>query len=230
MTKVFAFVFARGGSKGLPRKNVLPLDGKPLLAHSIDVAKQVVGVDRIFVSSDDDEIKNIAVEFGAEIIDRPKWLASDNTPEIEAWKHAVSYLMEKGEFFDIFLSLPATSPLRNIQDIEACINALDERTDSVITVTSGSRNPYFNMVTKNVDGFCSMMFKSSGYSRRQDAPEAFDITTAAYVMRPDHILRAGGVLDGRVKCIEIPKERGVDIDDEWDYQFAKLLYKLQHKK
>lgn len=224
MKKVFAFVFARGGSKGLPRKNVLPLGGIPLVAHSIEVAKHVEGVDRVFVSTDDAEIKEVATRFGAEVIDRPAELARDDAPEFEAWRHAISYLREKGEEFDVFLSLPATSPLRAVSDVDACLKALDDDTDVVITVTPASRSPYFNMVSRDSDGNCKILSPSSGYVRRQDVPEAFDITTVAYAVKKQFILGHNRVFDGKVRSVVVPKERAVDIDDYWDYKFAEVLY------
>lgn len=223
--RIFAFVFARGGSKGLPRKNVLPLGGIPLVAHSILRAKQLETIDRVFVSTDDDEIKSVAQEYGAEIIDRPLQLAGDTASEIDAWRHAIKYLQERGEEFDVFLSLPATSPLRNCSDINACLNSLDNNTDVVITVTPASRSPYFNMVSRDSEGFSRVLNASDGYTRRQDAPEAFDITTVAYVLRPEFILNNRKIFDGRVKSIIIPKERAVDIDDYWDYKYAEALFK-----
>lgn len=223
MKKVFAFVFARGGSKGLPRKNVLPLGGRPLIAHSIEVAKQVEGVDRVFVSTDNNEIKRIAREFGAEVIDRPEELATDNAPEIEAWRHAITYLKGKGEDFDIFLSLPATSPLRNKSDISTCLTALGHDIDAVITVTPASRSPYFNMVSRDSEGYSSILMPSSGYARRQDVPETFDITTVAYVVRPEFIFKHNSLFEGKVKSVVVPKERAVDIDDYWDFKFAEVL-------
>jgi len=229
MSTIFAFIFARGGSKGLPKKNALELGGIPLIAHSILQARAVGAIARIYVSTDDQELSEIAKKYGAEVIQRPLELASDMTPEIEAWKHAITQLELKGEEFDIFLSLPATSPLRSIADIESCIGALDVDTDAVITVTPASRNPYFNMVVKNEDGNCEIMNKSSGYSRRQDAPTAYDITTVAYVLRPGHIMAGKGVLEGNVKSVEIPKERAVDIDDIWDFKLAELIYESKKR-
>ena len=223
MKSVFAFVFARGGSKGLPRKNVLPLGGIPLVAHSIKVAKKIESVDRIFVSTDDVEIKDIAHEFGAEVIDRPKELASDNAPEFEAWRHAISHLNDKGENFDVFLSLPATSPLRNQADVNACLEALDEKTDVVITVTPAARSPYFNMVSRDNNGYSRILSPSRGYARRQDTPQAFDITTVAYALRPKFILKHNNLFDGNVKSVVVPKKRAVDIDDIYDFKLAEVI-------
>jgi N-acylneuraminate cytidylyltransferase len=226
MSRVFGFVFARGGSKGLPRKNVLRLGGKPLLAHSIDTAKQVQRVERIFVSTEDPEIKQIAEEYGAEVIDRPPELAQDTAAELDAWRHAVSYLEARGETFDVLMSLPATSPLRSPEDVNRCLDALDNDTDVVITVTPASRSPYFNMVSREPDGSCEILFSpSTGYSRRQDVPEAFDITTVAYAVKTEFLRAHQKLLDGKTKSVVIPKERAVDIDDYWDFKFAELIYK-----
>ena len=225
MSRVFGFVFARGGSKGLPRKNVLKLAEKPLLAHSIDSAKQVQRVERIFVSTEDPEIKQIAEQYGAEVIDRPPELAEDKAAELDAWRHAVSYLRDKGEVFDVLLSLPATSPLRSVEDIDRCLDALDGDTDVVLTVTPASRSPYFNMVSRLADGACQILSPSSGYTRRQDVPEAYDITTVAYAVKTEFLQNSTHLLDGKTKSVVIPKERAIDIDDYWDFKFAELIYR-----
>lgn len=224
LKKVFAFVFARGGSKGLPGKNIKPLGGVPLVAHSILTAKKISKISRIFVSTESNDIKEIARAYGAEVIDRPAILASDQAAEWDAWRHAVNYLCEKGEDFDVFLSLPATSPLRSAEDVVACLKALDKETDVVISVTPASRNPYFNMVSRDSDGSCRIIMPSQGYQRRQDVPSAYDITTVAYVLRKDFILRKNSLFEGRVKSVIIPKERAVDIDDIWDFMFADKIY------
>lgn len=224
MSKIYAFVFARGGSKGLPRKNLLPLGGVPLIGHSINTAKALPQVSKVFVSTDDSEIKRVAQQYGAEVIERPEELAGDKSPEWEAWRHAIQYVEDLGEEFDTFLSLPATSPLRSTEDVEAAINALDSQTDAVITVTPAARSPYFNMVSRALDGTTTILSPSDGYARRQDAPEAFDVTTVAYVMKKGFILQRNRLFDGRLKSVVVPKERAVDIDDILDFKFAELLY------
>lgn len=224
MSKIFAFVFARGGSKGLPGKNLLPLGGIPLIGHSINIAKAMPQVSRVFVSSDDAEIRRVALHYGAEVIERPKELAGDTSPEWEAWRHAIRYLEQAGEDFDTFLSLPATSPLRSCEDVQVAIDALDSDTDAVITVTPASRSPFFNMVTRDHDGTCKILSSSKGYFRRQDAPEVFDVTTVAYVLTKSFIVEQDALFDGRVKSVIIPRQRAIDIDDRLDYRFAELLF------
>ena len=227
MKKVFAFVFARGGSKGLSRKNLRSIGGKPLVAHSILMAKQIKQIDRVFVSTEDDEIKNVANHFGAEIIDRPASLASDEAPEFSAWKHAVNYLEQLDESFDIFLSLPPTSPLRSRLDVISCINALDDEADAVITVTAALRSPQFNMVSRGSNGICEILLPSRGYVRRQDVPQSYDITTVAYAVKREFVITQDNIFDGCVKSVVVPKDRAVDIDDEIDFRLTKLLYEIK---
>ena len=114
----FAFVFARGGSKGLPGKNIRLLGGVTLLGHSIRIARQVRSVAQVWVSTDSPAIAEVAVAEGAHVIERPEHLASDAAPEWLAWQHAVEHLRQRGESFVVFLSLPATSPLRAAEAVE----------------------------------------------------------------------------------------------------------------
>jgi len=222
--KIVAFIFARGGSKGIPGKNIRPLAGKPLLAYSIEMAKKVADISRIFVSTDDDKIAQVAVEYGAEVIVRPKELSQDDSPEWLAWRHATEWVENSGFYFDCFLSLPATSPLRNKDDITACLSKFDSQVDMIVTMTETNRSPYFNMITEKKDGYMEPLAADGRkYTRRQDVPEAYDMTTVAYVTSPDFIKRNSGVFDGRVKAVLIPKERAVDIDDEVDFILAETL-------
>ncbi len=221
---VYAFIFARGGSKGLPGKNIKTLGGIPLIGHSIQLARQVEAIDKIYVSTDSDEIASVAEDFSAKVIKRPEELARDSSPEWLAWKHAVNYLHARGERFDVFVSLPTTSPLRGAVDVNNCLNALDETTDVVITVTPAARSPYFNMVTRDPAGHSKIVFTHESLHRRQDAPVVYDITTVAYVSRPQFILNNDSLFSGCVKSVIVPKERAIDIDDVFDFQIAEALY------
>ena len=131
MTSTFAFIFARGGSKGLPRKNILSICGTPMLAYSIKTARELHAVDRIYVSTDCDEIASIAFQYGAEVILRPAELASDTASEWLAWQHAINFVLDSGHAFDCFLSLPATAPMRKPEDVQRCLDALHEDIDFV---------------------------------------------------------------------------------------------------
>ena len=222
--KTFAFVFARGGSKGLPGKNIRPLGDMPLLAHSIRAGFEA-SADQVFVSTDAPDIAEVARAYNAEVIDRPPELATDTASEWLAWQHAIQHLRGQGRDFDVFVSLPATAPLRSAEDVQQCLQALDDDTDVVVTVSTASRSPYFNMIIREADGSSRLVLGDAGYTRRQDAPPVYDMTTVAYVTRPDFIMRASGLFQGRVRSIVVPKERAIDIDDALDFLVAEVLYK-----
>lgn len=222
--KIYAFIFARGESKGVPGKNIRPLAGKPLLAYSIELARQVHAIDEMFVSTEDQRIGAVARECGATVIPRPSELAEDDSPEWLAWRHAVDWVLNEKGHFNLFVSLPATSPLRNIDDVEKCIDRIDDGTDVVVTMTDTSRSPWFNMLRLTEDDYVELLVQGDQrYTRRQDAPPGFDMSTVAFVARPGFIQQATSVFDGRVKAVRIPEERAVDIDTELDFQIAEWL-------
>ncbi|AIY39056.1 acylneuraminate cytidylyltransferase family protein [Acinetobacter baumannii] len=223
----FAFIFARGGSKGLPGKNIKPLAGKPLLQYSIDTALASDLIEQVFVSTDDQAIAQVAIEGGAILIERPAELATDQSPEWLSWRHAVEWATEHYGSFDGFVSLPATSPLRSQEDVEAAIlKRQAETADICIAVTPASRSPYFNMVKYNEAGFVELVNQPEGeVSRRQDAPKVFDITTVVYATTPEFVLNSYGLFSGKVASIEVPKARAVDIDDIYDFRLAEAIIK-----
>ena len=221
----YAFVFARGGSKGLPGKNIKPLLGKPLIQYSIEVALQTSGIDKVFVSTDDKDIAKLSRSVGAIVIDRPVELAQDDSPEWLAWKHAVSWVRERYGEFEEFISLPATSPLRSVKDVESAIlRKSNVGADICIAITPANRSPYFNMVKESGNNLIELVNQpTNSISRRQDAPEVFDITTVVYVANVEFILKNSNLFDGMVTSIEVPKHRAVDIDDIYDFNFAKSM-------
>lgn len=223
--KNFAFIFARGGSKGLPGKNIKQLAGKPLLQYSIDTAFNSPSIDNVFVSTDDDSIAKVATDSGAILIERPDELASDTSPEWLSWRHAIEWVRENYGYFDEFISLPATSPLRSVEDVEGAIRQRKAvSADICISVTPASRSPFFNMVKNIQGGFVELVNKpESGVTRRQDAPEVFDVTTVVYATTPEFVLTNYGLFSGKVTSIEVPKERAVDIDDIYDFRFAEAI-------
>lgn len=224
---VIAFIFARGGSKGLPGKNIRPLGGKPLIAWSIEQALAVKRIDRVIISTDSEDIAEVARKYGAEVpFIRPEQLASDNSPEWLAWRHALTYLIETdGKLPEVMLSLPATAPLRLPIDIENCLDKyLEGDVDMVITVTDAHRSPYFNMVKSNDDGTVGLVIPPpSAIARRQDAPRVFDMTTVAYVVSPEFVMNHNSVFEGRVRAVHVPVGRAIDIDTLLDFQIAESL-------
>ena len=225
---VVAFIFARGGSKGVPRKNIRPLAGKPLIAYAIETARASRLISRVIVSTDDTEIADVARRFGAEVpFMRPAELARDDAPEWLAWQHAIRELQKKPGKLDAFVSVPPTAPLRAVEDVDACIEKLlSTDADIVITATEARRNPYFNMITISPAGDAGIVIPPrEPIHRRQSAPDVFDMCTVAYAARPEFVCRAKTVFEGRVKAVVVPPERSMDIDTELDFEIAEFLIK-----
>lgn len=222
-----AFIFARGGSKGVPRKNIQMLGGKPLIAHSIATALACPELGRVVVSTDNDEIAAVARAHGADVpFMRPAALAGDTSAEWLAWRHAIAYVEQHEHPFTVFVSLPATSPFRSVEDVQACIALLraSPELDIVVTAKKAERSPYFNMLKRDAMGHATLVITDGGArTRRQDAPEVFDMTTVAYVARTSFIKHKDGLFEGKVGFVEIPAERALDIDTPFDFKLARLL-------
>lgn len=225
--KAVACIFARGGSKGLPGKNIRNFGGKPLIAWSIQQALEVARIDRVIVSTDSEEIASIARMYGAEVpFIRPEWLSQDDSPEWLAWRHLLCYIRdEKGGLPEVMISVPATAPLRLSNDIDECLNEYENgAVDMVITVTEARRNPYFNMIKKGADGLVDLVNRSdSAIFRRQDAPVVYDMATVCYVADPKFVMTHDSIFAGRVKAVQIPVERAVDIDTLHDFEMAEYF-------
>jgi N-acylneuraminate cytidylyltransferase len=223
-----ACIFARSGSKGIPNKNIQNFNGKPLMTWAIDVALRVKQIDRVFVSTDSEEIAEIAESAGAIVpFLRPSELATDASPEWLSWQHFIKFLeATDGKLPNVFLSLPATSPLRTVADVENCIKEFKKGfADFVIGITPSERSPYFNMVKVDSDRTVSLAIASETKPfRRQDAPILHDITTIAYSANPNYILKTDSLLSGKVCASFIDRDRAVDIDTEMDFEFAELLF------
>lgn len=218
-------IFARGGSKGLPRKNVLTLGDRPLIAWSIGIARACPSIDRVVVSTDDEEIAQVARHWGAEVpFMRPQELAADNAPEWKAWQHAIQTLSAHMPM-DMFCTLPATSPFRSVEDVENTLTKLGgDSFDVVLTVRPAERSPYFNMVKFHDDGAVGLVNPpSQALHRRQDTPQVFDITTVAYAARPQFIMSHDSLFAGRVGAVVVPVERAMDIDTPYDFRLAQAI-------
>lgn len=225
---IVGFIFARGGSQELPGKNLRIVAGKPLIAHAIDVALQSEFLDRVVVSTDDEKIAQVARDFGAEIpFMRPKELAQNNSPEWQAWQHAIRALKEKdnGREVDVFVSIPTTAPLRAVEDVDNAIHAfMQSDADIVITAKNASRHPSFNMVTLDNQNNATLVLPLERiFANRQDAPTVYDMTTVAYVASSKFIMESKAIFEGNVKAVLIPEERALDIDSEFDLRLAECL-------
>ena len=230
--KTIAIICARGGSKGVPKKNIRPLCGKPLIVHTIDVAKKCPSIDRVIVSTDDSEIAEIAKANGAEApFLRPKDLALDSTPKLPVLKHAVNYLeSQEGYYPDIIVDLDPTSPLRTDADIEACIRMVrDKGTDNVFSVTKARRNPYFNMV-EIIDGRVRLVKRlDQPVTSRQHAPPVYDMNASIYVWKKEALMNSDTKFLESTRIYEMP-EWTIDIDSETDLELVEFILRTRGEK
>ena len=224
--RVIGAVFARGGSKGVPGKNLRVVGGQTLVERAIAQARACPGVERVILSTDSPEIADAGRAAGAEVPwMRPEHLSRDDAREWDAWQHLLGWLADEGDEPDRLLVVPCTAPLRTREDLERCLAAAeDPQADVVLTVAAAHRNPWFNMVTVDESGAARLVLEPpQRIHRRQDAPPVFDVGTVAFVVRPDYVRRATSLYDGRVLAVEVDAEHNIDIDTEADLQLAELL-------
>jgi CMP-N-acetylneuraminic acid synthetase len=227
---VLCTICARGDSKGVPGKNLKNLLGKPLIAYTIEQALNTSFIDRVVVSTDSDKIADIAKQYGAEVpFIRPRSLATDDAPKLPVIKHAVKYYIENLNFNpDYVIDLDPTSPLRTGEDIEKCLNLIinDSNCDLVITGYKSNKNPYFNMVEINSDGFACLSKKpEKQIVRRQDAPVVYAMNASVYIWKKTVLFNQTDIIAGRVKLVAMPEERSIDIDSEVDFKLVEYFMK-----
>ena len=229
-----AFIFARGGSKGVPKKNIRLIHGRPLIEWSISQALSVDDITEVIVSTDCDEVADVARSCGATTpFMRPAKFATDNASELDAWKHAIVSTREIfGQVPDPFISIPTTAPLRKKIDIENCIKAYKEDSvDLVVTCTVSHRSPWFNMVEMDINNNVSILMDGGqNVHRRQDAQKVYDLTTVAYVGNSHYLLDTNSLFSGKVKGVEVPYERSLDIDTEFDLVIAEKILTDTYRK
>jgi len=219
-----AFIFARGGSKGVKNKNIREVAGKPLIAHAICTALESTCIAKVVVSTDSEKIANTAATWGAEILGRPASLAGDKAPEIEAWRHAIRcYEKELVSQDNVFISIPATSPLKNTEDINAAIEKYHANDfDLVLGVSPAKTNPQLTLVTLESEKI-QLLGSGQGIYRRQDVIPMFNIIGGVYVSNSDYLMSAESIVNDNTGYILIPEERALDIDSEFDLHLADLL-------
>jgi CMP-N,N'-diacetyllegionaminic acid synthase len=218
-----ATICARGGSTGLPGKNIRLLLGRPLIAHTIAHALSCPGIDRVFVSTDDEAIAQAALEAGAEVpFRRPAELATSSAPKLPVIRHLVEFVETTGVKVERIVDLDPTSPLRSVEDVITCLSMLDGDTDVVITGYPSEKNPYFNMVEVGPDGLAALC-KSvpGGVTGRQSAPRVFSMNASVYVWWRSTLGK--GLWEGRTRLHVMPRERSIDIDSSIDFDLVELL-------
>jgi CMP-N-acetylneuraminic acid synthetase len=220
---------ARGGSQGVPGKNIRPLLGKPLIAWSIEQALACPRIRRVVVSTDSPAIAEVARAHGAEVpFMRPAELATSTAGKWEVWQHALQACDAHyaGEPVDLFVDLDCTSPLREVDDISRAIEQFERSpgVDAVFSVCEARKNPYFNMLLVDEDGrlrICKALPKP--LVRRQDAPQVLEHVASVYVLSPAYLRRGTGLLSGRTQGYLMAPERSLDIDCEFDFELVEYL-------
>ncbi len=223
MSHTISIIPARGGSKGMPRKNVRPLAGKPLVAHSIESSLRASLVDRTIVTTDDDEIAEVARRWGGEVIMRPAELAADASPTEPCMIHAVQEIERQGHAVDLVVLLQPTTPLRPVTLIDECIRQLTRaHADSVVTVCES----HCFCWTRTESG-ARATYDPVSRPRRQDADRRFIENGNVYVTRRDVLLHEASRLAGKVEILEMLPEDSVDIDSPFDLWLAGQI--LTHR-
>lgn len=226
--KVLCTICVRGGSQGVKNKNIIPLCGKPLIAHSILQAKESALFDYIAVSSDSKKIRDIALKWGADfVIDRPVELATSTAAKLPVIQHALREIENKLNIqFDVLLDLDATSPLRAVQDITESFNVFvnNKNASNLITGSPARRSPYFNLVEIDKNGFVNLSKKTEiPVYRRQDAPLCYDLNASIYIWRRDFLCQSSTVVSDKTIFFAMPEDRSIDIDSPLDLKIVKLL-------
>lgn len=225
--KLVAIITARGGSKGLPRKNVLELNGKPLIAHTIDAALESKIFDKVVVTTDDQEIKEISLQYGALVIDRPSELASDNASSLDVIEHALKILEQNNEVYTYFILLQPTSPLRNTTHIQkAWRQYITNDVNSIVSVVEVEHPPQKMLIEEN--GKVNPLTKWEDLTKpRQSLPKAYLPNGAIYICKIDKFLKNKNLFEKPLNIFKMDKESSVDIDNEED--FKRVNYYMENE-
>ncbi len=223
-----AIIPARGGSKRLPRKNVLNLCGKPLLAHTIEAGLNSEHIDKVIVTSDDNEILEISEEFGADIIKRPPDLASDTAMTFDAIKHCIENIEEK---YDYIVLLQATSPLRNSKNIDEAIELLETKNaDAVLSVCKMDHSPLWSNTLSDSLSMSDFLKDEVLNKRSQDLEEYYRLNGAIYICKTDKLLKEKSFfLKKNIFAYKMDRESSVDIDEKIDFKIAEFLM-MEHNR
>jgi CMP-N,N'-diacetyllegionaminic acid synthase len=225
--KIIATICARGGSRGIPGKNIKLLAGKPLLQYSVESAKNCKLIDRIVLSTDDEKIKAVAQKLGITVpFLRPRKLATDKASRRDAVAHAVK-MAEKywQENYDLVVDLGNVSPLRSANDISKAIKQLvnTPRTNLVFSVCQANRNPYFNMVELNKRGFAKLVKPTKKFTTRQSSPQVYDMNDAIFAMWKKALFKYKTFYMPNRRIFVMPRKRSIDIDNPLDFAMAEFL-------
>lgn len=222
--KPLVIIPARGGSKGIPHKNIRLLGGKPLICRAIDNARAVADDSDICVSTDDPEIIRVAEDYGLKVpFVRPAELAADNSGTYEVLLHALDFYERQGRHYDAIVLLQPTSPFRRDEDVRGAMALYTPDIDMVVSITEARSNPYYNCFETDSNGFLQISKGDGSYVRRQDVPKAWEYNGAVYVINPESLKRESLGKFKRRKGYEMDELHSLDLDTPLDWSIAKLL-------
>lgn len=224
ITDTLVIIPARGGSKGIPGKNIRPLAGKPLILYTVDLARQLFPDTLIILSTDSEQIAITARTAGLPVhYMRPPELATDNAPTRDALLHAMDWADTHGIPYKKICLLQPTSPLRTADDILRCIDRYTPDIDMVTTVRPAATNPYYNCYETDNDGFLHISKGNGCIVRRQEAPPAWEFSGSVYIINPSSLRTTEIGRMTRRLPVEVPAERSIDLDTPLDWAVAETL-------
>ena len=215
---------ARGGSKGILRKNIKPLNGKPLIYYTIDIARSLVDDSCICMTSDDDEIISVTEAYGLKVpFKRPAYLSTDNMGTYDVLLHALDYYEAQGEKIDVIVLLQVTSPFRLTSHLSEALDLYSDDIDMVVSVKETAVNPYYNCFEENCDGYLRASKGDGNLTRRQDAPPAYEYNGSIYIINVKSLKSKNMSAFEKVIKYQMPSEYSVDIDNPFDWKIAELM-------
>ena len=222
--KTLVVIPARGGSKGIPHKNIKPLNGKPLIYYSIDVARQFTSDENICVTTDDDEIIKVVEDYGLKVpFKRPDELATDHCGSNEVIQHAYQFYANQGILYDAIMLLQPTSPFRKIEFLKEALSLYDDTIDMVTSVKLSSCNPYYDGFEEDAEGLLRISKGNGTIERRQDAPNVWQQNGSIYVINPKSLMEKGMAHFSRIRKYAMSELYSVDIDNPFDWKIAELV-------
>lgn len=224
--KYLVVIPARGGSKGIPRKNIKPFDGKPLIYYSIDAARAIAPDEDICVSTDDDEIIQVVEDYGLKVpFKRPAELATDTAGTYEVLLHALDFYESKGNHYDALVLLQNTSPFRTAEHVKEALKLYTPSIDMVVSVKECAANPYYCVFEENAEGFLHVSKGDGTIFRRQDAPKVYEYNGAIYIINPESLKHQHmHQFKKRVKYV-MDAMSSFDLDTITDWKIAEMIKK-----
>lgn len=224
--KILVIIPARGGSKGIPHKNIKPLNGKPLIHYTIDEAREIVDDEDICVSTDDPEIIKCVEDYGLKVpFVRPAELATDTAGTYEVLLHALNYCEQQGKHYDVVLLMQNTSPFRTADHVKEALSLFRPDVDMVVSVKECAANPYYCVFEENKEGYLHVCKGDGNIFRRQDAPKVYEYNGAIYIMNAEKLKTTHmHKMQKRVKYV-MDDRSSFDLDTMWDWQMAEMMAK-----